>query len=448
MRTLPVTVRVLTLAVAATGIGMLIIAWPQLARGGKGPLLAAALLALLEYLKIDVGDRKHERYRITLGVFATFVALALFGPGAAMCSAALQALLAALRSRPPWYKAVYNLGLTVTGALLAAMLLPAALTGAASAGRVIQVVAAALAYVLVYTGGHALAAAIIARRPVPQLWLERYAWMAVQQLVLAVTGFAVARAVVGIGWLAVLLAAPLLLLRMNYFLHVQSERHHTADLQHLVRQLIETLAAVVDARDAYTFGHSTQVMEYATAMARQLGYSNRELDLLSRAALLHDIGKIGIPESVLFKPGRLTDDEYALMKQHAVIGYRIISRIPSLSHAAQVVLQHHEWYDGAGYPHGLHGDQIMRDARIVAVADALETMISDRPYRRGRSLNEALAEIQRCSGTQFDPAVVQALFAVVRARGEKFFVNSAFKVANVDLEPSTMVAAAREVSVS
>lgn len=434
MRTLPVGVQALTLAATAFGAGLVWVGLQQARGVSIEALVAALLLASLELIMIDAGDRKQERYRITLGIFGTFVGLAFYGYSCALATAVLQAIAAAIRGRPPWYKSAYNLGLTVIGTFLAGLILELA----GDRGWLVAVVPlAALVNVALYTGGHALAAGVITQRQFRAVWMERYAWMALHHIILAVTGYSLGAALSSIGWLAALLATPLFLLRLNYVLHLRTERHHTADLQQLVRQLIETLAAIVDARDVYTFGHSTQVAKYAVAMAEQLGYRANELELLRRAALLHDIGKIGIPESILFKPGPLTKPEYELMKQHTLIGHRIISRIPSLAHAAEVVLQHHEWFSGQGYPRGLIGEQIMGDARIVGVADALETMISDRPYRKGRSLDEALAEVGRCNGTQFDPTVVQALFAVVRARGSRFFVNSATLIS--DESPSELV---------
>jgi HD-GYP domain-containing protein (c-di-GMP phosphodiesterase class II) len=139
---------------------------------------------------------------------------------------------------------------------------------------------------------------------------------------------------------------------------------------------------------------------------------------LARGALLHDIGKIGVPDAILRKPGRLTEAERRQMQRHPEIGYRVIADIPSFAQAAEIVLHHHEFYDGRGYPNGLAGDDIPLGARIFAVADALDAMTCDRPYRRAMSRAQALAEIARCRGSQFDPRVVDALLSM--SEGEVF----------------------------
>ncbi len=175
-----------------------------------------------------------------------------------------------------------------------------------------------------------------------------------------------------------------------------------------------TLAEALDIRDHGTLRHSRSVGRYAEAMARQLGLDSHRVERTRLAAVLHDIGKIGIPDSTLFKPGPLTDEEWAELRNHPEVGARLLDA-PGLGDLRAWILAHHERIDGTGYPLGLNGTEIPIEARIIAVADAFEAMLSDRPYRASRPVDEAVAELRRCAGTQFDPDVVDALVASLRA---------------------------------
>jgi putative nucleotidyltransferase with HDIG domain len=179
----------------------------------------------------------------------------------------------------------------------------------------------------------------------------------------------------------------------------------------LVRAYVEfvsSLASALDARDPYTAGHSLRVSEYSCAIARAMNVPEREQDLIRVGALLHDIGKIGISDAVLQKPGRLTPEEEALIQQHPVIGRKILECVQGFDAYLPVVELHHENWDGCGYPHGLKGEETPQTARIVKVADAYDAMTSDRPYRRGMPHDVAIRVLEENSGTQLDPAAVRA----------------------------------------
>ncbi len=170
---------------------------------------------------------------------------------------------------------------------------------------------------------------------------------------------------------------------------------------------LEALGDALDLKDAETEGHSRRVTAYTIALARAMGLKGEAIRVVSRGAFLHDIGKMAIPDAILLKPGKLDRQEQAMMREHCVRGYDILRKIPFLQDAAQIVYSHQERYDGTGYPRKLKGEEIVLGARIFAVADTLDAITSDRPYRKGGSFDDARKEIIRCSGTQFDPKVVE-----------------------------------------
>lgn len=170
---------------------------------------------------------------------------------------------------------------------------------------------------------------------------------------------------------------------------------------------LEALGDALDLKDAETEGHSRRVTAYTIAIARKMGLAKEEVDVIARGAFLHDIGKMAIPDDILRKPGKLTVQEMDIMKEHCYRGYKIISRIPFLAEAAEIVYSHQEFFDGSGYPRGLKGDEIPLGARIFAIADTLDAMRSDRPYRKAQSIQAARKEIAAWSGRQFDPQIVK-----------------------------------------
>jgi HD-GYP domain-containing protein (c-di-GMP phosphodiesterase class II) len=179
------------------------------------------------------------------------------------------------------------------------------------------------------------------------------------------------------------------------------------------REFVETMAKALDARDAYTAGHSSRVADYAFATAQALGFSKRAARTLLEAAQLHDIGKIGVPDAVLQKRGPLTLEEIGLVRLHPVIGRKILERTGQFKKLLPVVELHHENWDGTGYPYGLRGEEIPLDARIARVADAFDAMTSARCYRAAPTVDWAVEEMRRCSGTHFDPKVASTFLALL-----------------------------------
>lgn len=182
---------------------------------------------------------------------------------------------------------------------------------------------------------------------------------------------------------------------------------------------MQALAETIEMRDPYTGGHTRRVMEYSLAIGRRIGLTRREMVRLRLAAILHDIGKIGVRDIILLNPGRLTCEEFGEMRKHPEFGAAVLSRIKKLRGVIPGIKYHHERYDGSGYPEGLKGEAIPLLARIIAVADAFDAMTTNRPYRRGLSRENALAELQEHSGRQFDPMVVKAFLDYFKARRER-----------------------------
>jgi response regulator RpfG family c-di-GMP phosphodiesterase len=184
------------------------------------------------------------------------------------------------------------------------------------------------------------------------------------------------------------------------------------DVEESYKITLEALVAALDAREHETQAHSQRVREYTMTLALDLGLKHDDLIQTGRGALLHDVGKIGVRDSILLKPGKLNEEEWIEMRQHPQIGYTILQSIEFLCPAAEIVLCHQERWDGKGYPNCLAGEDIPLGARIFAIADTLDAMTSDRPYRKGLSFETAWNEIRSCSGTQFDPSIVDAFLAL------------------------------------
>jgi putative nucleotidyltransferase with HDIG domain len=184
------------------------------------------------------------------------------------------------------------------------------------------------------------------------------------------------------------------------------------DLERSYDITLEAMGDALDLRDEETEGHSRRVTAYTIVLAQAMGLEADELRVIARGAFLHDIGKIATPDSILLKPAKLSDEEMAIMKEHCERGYEMVRKIPFLREAAEIVYAHQERFDGTGYPRGLRGEEIPLGARIFAIADTLDAITSDRPYRRGTTFAAAKEEIVRCAGQQFDPQIVEVFLAV------------------------------------
>ncbi|MCS7222620.1 MAG: diguanylate cyclase [Anaerolineae bacterium] len=404
-----------------------------------GVLIALALIN--EVLALDL----YAASTVSSAV-ASLAAVFLLGPAGVAVLAPVEAITHALRRRPPWYKVAFNLsghmlagaaasvafrgpGARVSVDALPALILPAAL--------------AALAYYAVNVGLVATALALSERSNPIRIWREQYQWLWVHYLAVGFIALALAAAYLSLGVYGILaFIVPLFIVRYAQKQYIDRTADNiralkalnqdlmaaNAEVRQMNEELLGLLARIIDFRDPYVYNHSEQVATYALAIAREMGLSATQIETLRRAALCHDLGKIGIPDAVLNKPGRLTDEEYQVVKEHVNIGAELLKSSHVLHGLIPGVRHHHERWDGNGYPARLRGEEIPVEARILAVADTVEALASDRPYKRGMTPEEILAELRQCAGTHFDPAVVEAFTRVIERYGPGFIVNSARRV--------------------
>lgn len=273
-----------------------------------------------------------------------------------------------------------------------------------------------------------------------EVWRESFLWLLPHYVILTLIAVAVVAADAAIGlWGVAVFVAPPLMMRLSIKQYVDHTTRNVLELRHAHSQLqlaheqltaamtslgkaydgtLRSLSNALDARDSETGGHSGRVADLTMAIAAEMGIprDSEEWRYISWGALLHDVGKIAIPDEILRKPGKLTPEDWTIMRTHPRAGADILMAVEFLQPVAEMVLSHHERYDGAGYPRGLMGEQIPLGSRIFMIADAFDAMTSDRIYRRAMPVEEALAEILRCSGTQFDPTCVRAFLSVYQKR--------------------------------
>jgi putative nucleotidyltransferase with HDIG domain len=195
---------------------------------------------------------------------------------------------------------------------------------------------------------------------------------------------------------------------------IENTRLHQTLLDAYEKTML-TLVEIIDAKDPYTRGHSQRVMQYALLAAPALSFSPEKTELLKYAGIFHDMGKIAVDSVILNKPGKLTPEEWTIIKEHPAIGANIVKKIPFLEKASRFVRHHHEWYNGSGYPDGLKGEDIPLEARVLSVADAFDTMTTDRSYRTAYSIERTIDELKKDTGTQFCPVAVEAFISGFQA---------------------------------
>jgi diguanylate cyclase (GGDEF)-like protein/putative nucleotidyltransferase with HDIG domain len=280
-------------------------------------------------------------------------------------------------------------------------------------GLPVQIAAASLVFFLVNTGSVAGVVGLTEGKVTLDVWRECYFWCFPYYLLGAALAGGFHYLSNAIGWQSALLLLPVVYVVYGsyrlYLDKLEGEKEHVEQVAALHLRTIEALALAIDAKDHTTHEHLERVQVYAMEMGKELGLTKEQLDALEAAALLHDIGKLAVPEHIISKPGKLTPEEFEKMKIHPIIGAEIIETVKFPYPVAPIVLAHHEKWDGSGYPHGLKGEKIPIGARILSVMDCLDALASDRPYRRAIPLGEAMRHVEKESGKSFDPKIVELL---------------------------------------
>jgi len=405
-----VVILIIGLAILACG-GLIAASHGFVATASAEPVRIATLLALTLGLQM-FSVRVYGRGSVSVSAIGILASAFLFDTGTTMVIAALAAIAQSIRSRGQLYKAVFDASnFAIAGA--AASLVFQALDG----WRLLAAVLAGVVYTVVNNGLLCLAMSLAERAAMSTIWFERFHWARFHYVLFGPLALAATIAYEQIGTtglVAFALPPALMILSVRQYLErttaaVDEIREANLSLRRAHKDTIAALSRSMEAKDFYTGSHTERVAAVAVGIARRLGFRDEELEAIEIGALLHDIGKIGIPEHVLRKPGKLTDDEWELIKTHPVISDYILSELDLHPFVRQCARSSHERIDGAGYPDGLSGDAIPLPARIVLVADALDALTSTRPYRAARPMLGALAEIRAHSGTQFCPNVVAAL---------------------------------------
>lgn len=342
-----------------------------------------------------------------------------------------------------WYIQPFNIAKSIISGSLAYLFLkltPLPMTGVFSPTDLLTVLAAVAIYV--FANQVLLGIALYLARNISfwQAGLLRTSLLI--EIPLAFIGFIAVELLDRGPLTALLVFAPIVLIYQAFMLpKLQQEALQTLEsfnreltaanqaIQQVNDELFYTLAKVFDARDPFVGGHAAQVATYAVAIGQELGLPTARIEMLRQSALLHDIGKIAIPEAILHKPGKLTAAEYEFLKKHTDIGADFIETSHGLRHLAPFIRHHHERWDGRGYPAELAGEAIPLEARILNVCDSVEAMASDRPYSRAKSVDEIIKEVINCAGLQFDPVVAKAFVRIAEREGAQLIINSARAVA-------------------
>ena len=445
-------------SVIAAGIGLTVMSlqmWPTPDIVVMGMLAALAVVAQLLQLK-----NIYRESSVSVSIGINFAAALIAGlPGVALVSGVIT-LAHYIQRRPVLYKTAFNYAVHLLAGS-APVFFVTSLGISTHAPNMplllIPTLASALAYYIVETGLIATGIGLSEGLNIQTAWQQRYRWLAEHYVVLGIFGLLLAVAYAELGPLGILIfTLPVFMMHYSQKQYIDRTEKTVQELrrmndeltqanreivgasqaiQQLNSELFLTIGKIADARDPYLAGHAAQVALYATAIATEMDLPVERLEHLRQAALLHDIGKIGIPEHILYKPDGLTDEEYEQFRAHSTLGGEFLATCQGLRHLVPFVRHHHEWWDGHGYPDGLQREEIPLEARILAVCDAVEAMASDRAYHQAMPLTDILDELANCNGTQFDPSVVEAFIRLAEGQGTHLIINSAQEVTQERHDP-------------
>jgi len=353
---------------------------------------------------------------ITIGFPIDFVIILVYGPAIAIWITFLGEILGELiNRRTTWYKAFFNASqyaLSVGVAGLVYQFVGGVVGSQDFLKYVLPAALCAFTYCVINSILVAIVISFAQQVKLTMVWRVNIKEMIPSYLAEAPIGFLMAIVYVEVGIFGILLFfLPLLLARRSFELYTKMRKVYL--------DTIRALAAAIDAKDPYTKGHSERVAHTSVALAQELNLSDQDIENIEYTALLHDIGKIGIADNILGKKSSLTNKEFDKIKEHTVMGAKIIEPVDFLKNSYQAIYHHHERYNGKGYPDGIKSEDIPLSARIIAVADAYDAMGSDRPYRKKLNKDKILKELKDQSGKQFDPEVVKTLLSILDIEREE-----------------------------
>jgi len=398
---------------------------------------------IFEFFRLDAYDFDGEKYEISTGSAIIIAAVMLFNPLELIIFAFCYGLSILLfPTITEFSKIIFNLSETIN-VTFAAFLVWNSLHIKSeillSKGNFLPSIVTAFVFVILDIVSVSIIVSISTKKNILIIWMESLDWVLVTEALAAFIGLTLAEVYIKFSLYGLLgFTLPMFLMQYNMRLFAKSKQTQSTQLKEyneLLKdnneQLLITLSNIIDARENNLMGHSLTVAKYATAIGEKLNLTTEEMYDLKRGALLHDIGKLGISEKILQKPGKLTDEEFKVIKGHSLIGFKILEDNKGMRKVAQIVVQHHEQYSGGGYPNQLKAEGILIEARIVALCDAVDTMLSIRTYKQDWPLDKVVAELVRCRGTHFDPMVVDAFMELKNESEGSFFSNS-FKAKDDD----------------
>ncbi|MGB6606962.1 MAG: HD-GYP domain-containing protein [Atribacterota bacterium] len=370
------------------------------------------LSTITEFMPVDlpVGGR------VTIGFPVDFVVILVYGPAWALLVTFLGEIIAdAITRRTVWYKILFNASQYALSAGIAGMVYQelGGVVGTVNlTNYIVPAAICAIIYFLINSNLFMIVISLAEKIHILSVWKKRIRGTVATYIALAPMGFVMAMVYVSTGiWGIILFFFPLILARRSFELYTKMRKVYL--------DTIRALAAAIDAKDPYTKGHSERVAETSVVLAQELNLPGREIENIEYTALLHDIGKIGIADSILGKESSLTSQEFDKIKEHTVMGAKIIEPVDFLKDSYGAIYHHHERYNGDGYPDGLKEKDIPLLSRIIAVADAYDAMGSDRPYRKKLSKDKILKELKDQAGKQFDPEIVKVLISVLDREREE-----------------------------
>lgn len=412
---MPLKLKIFIGAITVSAIALFIYLVPSLLSLSNIWLVLIFFLAIsvfAEFIPVDLPMAGS----ITIGFPIDFVIILVYGPALAMLITAISAIISeVLEKKTSWYKVIFNASqyaLSVGVAGLTYQFVGGVVGFQNFFKFALPAALCALSYCVVNSILVAMVISLSQEAKLTTVWRVNIKEMIPSYLAEAPMGFIMAIVYVEVGIIGILLFfLPLLLARRSFELYTKMRKVYL--------DTIRALAAAIDAKDPYTKGHSERVADISVALAQELNLSGRDIESIEYTALLHDIGKIGIADNILGKNSSLTNKEFDKIKEHTVMGAKIIEPVDFLKNSYKAIYHHHEKYNGKGYPDGIKSEKIPILARIIAVADAYDAMSSDRPYRKKLSHNKILKELEEQSGKQFDPEVVKALNLFLDREREK-----------------------------